>query len=37
MEKAPTLYGNFSVVYKGQLLSFRRLTVHTVYKKGEKE
>ncbi|WP_338121790.1 hypothetical protein [Lysinibacillus fusiformis] len=33
MEKSPTPYGIFSVIYKGQLISFHRLTVHSVYKK----
>ncbi|GAA3348093.1 GNAT family N-acetyltransferase [Lysinibacillus sp. FSL M8-0216] len=33
MEKSPTPYGIFSVIYKGQLISFHRLTVHSIYKK----
>ncbi|MED4886620.1 GNAT family N-acetyltransferase [Lysinibacillus sp. FSL R7-0073] len=33
MEKSPTPYGIFSVIYKGQLISFHRLTVQSVYKK----
>ncbi|MEB2301413.1 GNAT family N-acetyltransferase [Lysinibacillus xylanilyticus] len=33
MELAPTPYGIFSVIYKGQLLSFHRLTIHSVIKK----
>lgn len=33
MEKSATPYGIFSVIYKGQLISFHRLTVHSVYKK----
>lgn len=36
MEKSPTPYGIFSVVYKGQLIAFHRLTVHSVYKKLQK-
>lgn len=33
MEFSPTPYGIFSVIYKGQLLTFHRLTVHSVIKK----
>ncbi|MFJ7982655.1 GNAT family N-acetyltransferase [Lysinibacillus xylanilyticus] len=33
MELSPTPYGIFSVIYKGQLLTFHRLTVHSVIKK----
>jgi len=33
MELSPTPYGIFSVIYKGQLLTFHRLTVHSVVKK----
>jgi hypothetical protein len=33
MELSPTPYGIFSVIYKGQLLSFHRLTIHTVIKR----
>jgi len=33
MELAPTPYGIFSVIYKGQLLTFHRLTIHSVIKK----
>lgn len=36
MEKSPTPYGIFSVVYKGQLITFHRLTVHSFYKKLQK-
>ncbi len=36
MEKSPTPYGIFSFVYKGQLISFHRLTVHSVYKRLQK-
>lgn len=30
MELSPTPYGIFSVIYKGQLISFHRLTIHSV-------
>ncbi|MGE7926830.1 GNAT family N-acetyltransferase [Lysinibacillus xylanilyticus] len=33
MELSPTPYGIFSVIFKGQLLTFHRLTVHSVIKK----
>jgi len=33
MELSPTPYGIFSVVYKGQLITFHRLTIHSVIKK----
>jgi len=33
MALSPTPYGIFSVIYKGQLLTFHRLTVHSVIKK----
>lgn len=33
MALSPTPYGIFSVVFKGQLISFHRLTVHSVVKK----
>ncbi|MFJ8460253.1 GNAT family N-acetyltransferase [Lysinibacillus xylanilyticus] len=33
MALSPTPYGIFSVIYKGQLISFHRLTVHSVIKK----
>lgn len=33
MELSPTPYGIFSVVYKGQLLTFHRLTTHSVLKR----
>ncbi|GAB0168018.1 GNAT family N-acetyltransferase [Lysinibacillus sp. CTST325] len=33
MELSPTPYGIFSVIYKEQLLTFHRLTVHSVIKK----
>jgi len=33
MELSPTPYGIFSVIYKGQLLTFHRLTLHSVIKK----
>ncbi|MEQ6353030.1 hypothetical protein ABNX05_00180 [Lysinibacillus sp. M3] len=33
MELAPTPYGIFSVIYKGQLLAFHRLTIHSVIKR----
>jgi hypothetical protein len=33
MELAPTPYGIFSVVFKGQLITFHRLTVHSVVKR----
>lgn len=33
MELSPTPYGIFSVVYKGQLISFHRLTLHSVIKR----
>ncbi|MGE7694036.1 GNAT family N-acetyltransferase [Lysinibacillus sp. NPDC094177] len=33
MQLSPTPYGIFSVIYKGQLLTFHRLTVHSVIKK----
>lgn len=33
MELAPTPYGIFSVIYRGQLLTFHRLTIHSVIKK----
>ncbi len=33
MELSPTPYGIFSVIYKGQLLTFHRLTIHSVFKK----
>ncbi|KPN97144.1 GCN5 family acetyltransferase [Lysinibacillus sp. ZYM-1] len=36
MEKSPTPYGIFSVIYKGQLISFHRLTIHSVYKRLQK-
>lgn len=32
MELSPTPYGIFSVVFKGELISFHRLTVHSVMK-----
>ncbi|WP_449539659.1 GNAT family N-acetyltransferase [Ferdinandcohnia sp. Marseille-Q9671] len=33
METSPTPYGIFSVVFKGELISFHRLTVHSVMKR----
>lgn len=33
MEQSPTPYGIFSVVFKGKLVTFHRLTVHSVIKK----
>ncbi|MET4562314.1 L-amino acid N-acyltransferase YncA [Lysinibacillus parviboronicapiens] len=33
MAVSPTPYGIFSVIFKGQLISFHRLTVHSVIKK----
>lgn len=33
MELSPTPYGIYSVIYKGKLLSFHRLTVHSVIKR----
>jgi N-acetylglutamate synthase-like GNAT family acetyltransferase len=33
MELSPTPYGVFSVVFRGKLISFHRLTVHSVMKK----
>jgi N-acetylglutamate synthase-like GNAT family acetyltransferase len=33
MELSPTPYGIFSVIYKGRLVSFHRLTVHSVMKR----
>ncbi|MGE7925828.1 GNAT family N-acetyltransferase [Viridibacillus arvi] len=33
MELSPTPYGIFSVVFKGKLISFHRLTVHSVMKR----
>lgn len=33
MTLSPTPYGIFSVIYKGQLVTFHRLTVHSVVKK----
>lgn len=33
MELSPTPYGIFSVIYKRQLLTFHRLTIHSVFKK----
>jgi L-amino acid N-acyltransferase YncA len=33
MELSPTPYGIFSVVFKGQLISFHRLTIHTFIKR----
>ncbi|WP_409973901.1 GNAT family N-acetyltransferase [Bacillus sp. Bva_UNVM-123] len=33
MKLSPTPYGIYSVIYKGKLITFHRLTVHTVIKK----
>jgi L-amino acid N-acyltransferase YncA len=33
MDLSPTPYGIFAVIYKGQLISFHRLTVHSVIKR----
>jgi hypothetical protein len=33
MELSPTPYGIFSVIFKGRLISFHRLTVHSVIKR----
>lgn len=33
MELSPTPYGIFSVVFKGELISFHRLTIHSVMKR----
>ncbi|MEH6943087.1 hypothetical protein [Bacillus sp. JJ722] len=33
MELSPTPYGIFSVIFKGKLISFHRLTVHSVIKR----
>jgi hypothetical protein len=33
MELSPTPYGIFSVVFKGRLISFHRLTAHSVMKR----
>jgi L-amino acid N-acyltransferase YncA len=33
MELSPTPYGIFSVIFKGQLITFHRLTVHSITKK----
>ncbi len=33
MELSPTPYGIYSVIFKGQLISFHRLTVHSVVKR----
>ncbi|MFP7296821.1 GNAT family N-acetyltransferase [Neobacillus niacini] len=33
LELSPTPYGIFSVVYKGKLISFHRLTIHSVMKR----